>query len=186
MTSDAAVLAVLDAMEAAQIPYMFVGSIASNFHGVPRSTRDADFVVELSTGSIERLRNALPPELAVGSQPGFEPVTGSTRYVIELSGRPFVCELFVLSDDPHDVERFRRRLRVTIFGRPAWVATVEDSIVTKLRWVLGAHRAKDRDDIRNMLAVQSSAIDWTYIEHWTAMHGTGVILEEILRSLPQL
>ena len=29
-------MAVLDALEAVAIPYMIVGSLASNFHGIPR------------------------------------------------------------------------------------------------------------------------------------------------------
>jgi len=48
VTADEALVAVLDALDAAGIPFMLVGSLASNFHGIPRSTRDADFVVELA------------------------------------------------------------------------------------------------------------------------------------------
>ena len=46
-----AVVAVVDALEALSVRYMIVGSLASNFHGIPRSTRDADFVVELAPGA---------------------------------------------------------------------------------------------------------------------------------------
>ena len=46
MTADEAVVAVLDAFDVSGLPYMIVGSLASNFHGIPRSTRDADFVID--------------------------------------------------------------------------------------------------------------------------------------------
>ena len=36
---------VLDALEQADIPYMLVGSFASNLYGVPRATQDADVVI---------------------------------------------------------------------------------------------------------------------------------------------
>jgi hypothetical protein len=36
-----------------------------------------------------------------------------------------------------------------------------DTIVTKLRWAREANRSKDRDDIRNILAVRASDLDWT-------------------------
>jgi hypothetical protein len=39
---------VLDALEALQIPYMVVGSFASTFWGRPRTTHDADLVVEMT------------------------------------------------------------------------------------------------------------------------------------------
>lgn len=42
MTPDDAVVAMLRALDAAGIPNMVVGSLASNFHGIPRSTQDAD------------------------------------------------------------------------------------------------------------------------------------------------
>ena len=60
MTADEAVVAVLDALETVGIPYMIVGSLASNFHGIPRSTRDADFVVELGVETLQRLGAAGP------------------------------------------------------------------------------------------------------------------------------
>lgn len=184
MTADEAVVAVLDALDAASIPCMIVGSLASNFHGIPRSTRDADFVAELPAGSLERLSAALPAELTLDLQSAFEGVTGTTRYLIELSGSPFVCELFVRSDDPHDRERFARRERVHIFDRTAHVATAEDMVITKLRWARDATRLKDRDDVRNILAVRGSGLDWDYIGKWSTQHSTTALLEQIRASLP--
>lgn len=185
MTADEAVEAVLTALDIAGIPYMLVGSLASNFHGIPRSTRDADFVVEPGPDSLERLAEALPPELTLGVQGAFEAVTGTTRYLVEMAGSPFVCELFVRSDDPHDQERFRRRERVALLDRVAFVASAEDTIVTKLRWAQDAHRAKDREDIRNILAVRAADLDWIYLKRWALEHGTATLLDEIRASLPQ-
>jgi hypothetical protein len=184
MTAEEAVVAVIDALERARISYMIVGSVAANFHGIPRATRDVDFVVELPAGALEHLRETLPSPLALQSQGGFETVTGTTRYVIELPRSPFVAELFVRSDDPHDQARFRRRARVALLGREASVATAEDMIVTKLRWADAANRAKDRDDVRNMLAVRSGDLDWDYVLHWTDAHGTRALLDEVRSSLP--
>ena len=146
MTSDEAVVAVLDALEAVGVPYMIVGSLASNFHGIPRSTRDADFVVEMGPGVLQQLAAALPPDLTLQPQGAFEGVTGTTRYLIALARSPFVCELFVRSEDAHDRERFTRRQRARVAGRVAFVATAEDMIVTKLRWALDAGRLKPHRD----------------------------------------
>lgn len=185
MTPDEAIIHVLEALDRARIPYVLVGSIASNFHGIPRSTRDVDLVVELpGSHRLQALRDTLVVDLVLHDQMAFETVTGTARYLIELRAQPFVCELFVLSDDPHDIERFARRQQVVMLGRPIWVATVEDMIVTKLRWALGASRSKDRDDVRNMLAVQAERLDLEYIDRWSAIHGTTDLLAEIRRSLP--
>jgi hypothetical protein len=132
LTADDALVAILAALDDSAIPFMIVGSLASNFHGVPRSTRDADVVVELTPGALERLSNALRPPLSLAAQGGFEAVTGTTRYLIVLEDSPFVAELFVRSDDAHDRERFQRRQRVELLGHPAFIATAEDMVVTKL------------------------------------------------------
>jgi hypothetical protein len=184
VTPDAITLAVIDALDAAALRYVIVGSLSSNFHGIPRATQDADFVVEVSPGVIGRLAESLPPPLALQPQAGFETVTGTLRYVIAAPGNPFICELFVWSDDPHDVERMRRRLRVSLLGRETFVATAEDTVITKLRWAALARRGKDADDVRNILAIRGDALDWDYVRRWTAAHGSDTLLEEIRRSIP--
>lgn len=184
MTADEAVVAVIDALDAAGIPYMIVGSLASNVHGIPRSTRDADLVVEADPSGWDRLGRALPASLRLHPQGSFEAVTGTVRYLIELSASPFVCELFALSDDPHDRERFRRRQQIRVLGREASVASVEDMIVTKLRWAVEARRAKDRDDVRNMVAVRGDSLDWRYIRQWCTVHRTLDQLEAIRSTIP--
>jgi hypothetical protein len=184
VTPDEMTLAVIDALEAAAIPYLIVGSLSSNFHGVPRATQDADFVIDIAAGAISRLANALPSPVTIEAQAGFETVTGSVRYVVVSPGSPFVCEIFALSEDPHDVERMRRRLRVSLLGRQTFVATAEDTIITKLRWAVLARRGKDVDDVRNIIAVRGDELDWSYLRHWTAAHGSTALLEEIRRSIP--
>jgi hypothetical protein len=73
---------------------------------------------------------------------------------------PFTIELFLLSDDPHHQERFRRRVAVEVFGRTVWMPTAEDVIIQKLRWA----RPKDLDDARGVLAVQAGRLDRAYLE----------------------
>jgi hypothetical protein len=184
MTADEATVAVLDALERARIPFMIVGSIASNFHGIPRSTRDVDFVLQLGPSSLTDLTVALPAGLRLGPQGSFEVVTGTMRYVITLDHSPFVCELFIHSDDAHDRERFARRQKVRVLNREAFMASAEDMVITKLRWAALAHRSKDRDDVRNMIGVRGDELDWNYIRKWCGEHGTLALLDEIRHSIP--
>ncbi len=55
----------IDALEATATPYMLVGSWSSNHYGVPRSTDDADFVIQLGEGSISRIMEHLRPEIGL-------------------------------------------------------------------------------------------------------------------------
>ena len=106
--------------------------------------------------------------------------------LIEVAGSPFVAELFVCSDDQDDRVRLARRQRVRLLGRAAYVASVEDMIVTKLRWASQAHRAKDLDDARNMIAVRGDGLDWEYVNGWCRSHATLVLLDQLRRSIPRI
>lgn len=57
----------------------------------------------------------------------------------------------------------------------------------KLRWAKHAKRGKDREDVRDVIAVQGdAALDWDYIHEWCARHGTRELLDEIRASIPPL
>jgi hypothetical protein len=185
MTGDEATLAVIDALEGLAIPYMVVGSFSSNFYGVPRSTGDADFVVQLGAHSVREIADRLGPSFRLDPQKSFETVMMTSRHIFELSDIPFKIELFDLSDEPHDQERFRRRRRATLLGREVSLPCVEDVIVTKLRWTLGRH-SKDWEDVRDVIAVQGDRIDWPYVYSWSDRHGTRAVLEEIRSSLSSI
>ena len=109
MTANEAVAAVIDALHAAGVPFMLVGAYSCNVYGVPRSTKDADFVVELRPDSISKVCAQFDDRFRLDPQMSFESVTATSRHIIHVKDSPFRIELFCLSDDPHDRERFGRR-----------------------------------------------------------------------------
>lgn len=184
MTSDEIVIAAIDALEACRIPYMVVGSLSSNLYAIPRSTQDVDFVVEFGEDSLSKLMEQLGSQFRLDPQARFETVTATTRHIIDVVDGVFRVELFQLSDDPHDRERFARRRRVRVLGHDVWAPAPEDVAVVKLRWSWQGQRSKDTDDVRNLLAVQGDNLDWDYIHRWCDEHGTRELLDEIRRSIP--
>lgn len=181
-----ATLSVIEALESCEIPYMLVGSYSSNAYGVARSTQDADFVIALGETSITELARRLAPSIRIDPQMSFETVTMTRRYVADVTGTPFKIEFFLLNDDPHNQERFRRRRQTSLLGRQVWIPTAEDVIVTKLHWALLGRRSKDREDVRDVIAVQADRIDWDYVHHWCDQHGTRPLLDEIRASIPPI
>ncbi|MCW5558620.1 MAG: hypothetical protein KIT22_12405 [Verrucomicrobiae bacterium] len=61
-------------------------------------------------------------------------------------------------------------------GARVSILTAEDVVITKLRWA----RAKDLDDVKDVLSVQGDTLDWT------AIHGTRAKLDEIRASISPL
>ncbi|HYE20689.1 MAG TPA: hypothetical protein VEA69_19740 [Tepidisphaeraceae bacterium] len=179
-------LQVAEALETLDVQYMLVGSFSSNAYGIPRSTFDADFVIEATTIDFGALARALGPDLNVEQQLQLETVTGRSRYVARHTAVDFTVELFLLDEDPHNAERFARRRRSNMFGRPVWLPTAEDVVIQKLRWYGRARRHKDYDDVKDVLAVQRDNLDFDYIRAWCDRHGTRAILEELLQRLPRV
>mgnify|MGYP000430467971 CR=1 FL=1 len=182
MTMDDVTLRVIDALNASGSAYMLVGSISSNLYGIPRSTKDADFVVQvegdLSPAFYQRLGN----DFEIEPQLKFETNTGRLKREMTFRGTPFTVELFRLSNDEFDQERFRRRVAVSLLGRQTFVPQPEDVIVMKLRWF----REKDQPDIRNVMAVQRGKLDWQYIEGWCERLGKTNLMERIRNSVPKI
>jgi hypothetical protein len=59
---------VVDALDKLQIPYMVVGSFSSNVYGKPRSTKDADFVIQLDDKSISTLAAQIGSDFVLDPQ----------------------------------------------------------------------------------------------------------------------
>jgi hypothetical protein len=171
---------VAEALEAAEIPYFLTGSFASNFYGIPRSTKDADFVLQTKIAVGTEFAERLGEDFILEPQLSFETNTGTFRQLVRHRKKPFKVELFLLSQDPHDQSRFARRRAVELFGRRFWLPSPEDVIITKLRWA----RGKDREDASDVMSVQRNRLDWGYIEEWCRQHGTLGLLTDLRRSLP--
>jgi hypothetical protein len=185
MTADEAVIALVGALESLAIPYMVSGSLATNVYGVPRATDDGDFVLELPpAGRIGDIAQALPETIRLEPQACFETVTASRMHVCTVTDSAFRMELFLLTDDPYDRERFDRRYRLSLPFGPVWMPTVEDVIVTKLLWASRAGRLKDQDDCRGVIALQGEIVDWEYVCRWCDRHGTRALLDQIRASIP--
>lgn len=186
MKSREAVLAVIDALHDCAISYMLSGSFATNYYAIPRSTQDADFVVELGQTSIMKLAERLGSGFRLDPQLSFETITGTYRYIVNLRRSHFKIEIFLLSNDDHDQQRFARRRRIEFHQRQVYLPSPEDVIVSKLRWCQRGKRRKDLDDVQNVIAVQAGNLDWDYIHRWCDQHGTRDLLDDIRRSIPPM
>jgi hypothetical protein len=186
MTIDEVMLSVVAVLEDLGTPYMVVGSFSSNFYGRNRTTQDVDLVIELGQETISQLAIRLGASFRVVRQMSFETATGTYRHEIEVPGTSLKAEMFHLSDDDHDQERFRRRRREVLLDRETWLPTVEDVVITKLRWADRAGRLKDRNDVQTIINVRGKSIDWDYVNSWADRHGTRALLDEIRKSIPPL
>ena len=155
-------------LEAAGIEYIFVGSFASNQYAIPRSTKDADFVIDVSPGVIDKLYHIFGDTWNVSDQITFETITGSKKLELHHPRSAFIIELFFLGEDAHHQSRWKRRVQQLIGEELFWFPSAEDVIIQKLRW----GRPKDLDDVAAVISLQEKDLNFGYIESWCSEHGT--------------
>jgi hypothetical protein len=171
---------VIDALNELGASYIVTGSIVSNAYGDPRATIDADFVIDVKHDELKRLRERLNGQFDSEAQMAFETVTGKTQHKFRHHATKFLVEVFeARMDDPHEQSRFARRKLTRLLGRQTFFPTAEDVIVGKVRWFKQIRRAKDRDDIINVMRRQQAVLDWPYLEHWCGQHGTLQLLHDL-------
>jgi hypothetical protein len=69
----------------------------------------------------------------------FETNTGTQRQEFRVKGTLFKVEIFRLSNDPHDQERFRRRQPAEVEGRRLFFPTAEN-VIARRYFYPGCHR----------------------------------------------
>jgi|TARA_B110000037_G_scaffold72241_1_gene87028 hypothetical protein len=134
-------------------------------------------VLQFDAATWRLFSEKLPQGLTLDPQGGFEMVTATRKEIVRVDGKLFDIEVFHLSEDTFDQSRFSRRRKVDLGdGMTAWVATAEDVIVQKIRWLKNANRTKDYEDILNVLRRKMELLDFEYIQDWCGKHGTLEIL----------
>ncbi|MBC7819120.1 MAG: hypothetical protein IAG10_19700 [Planctomycetaceae bacterium] len=179
------VVRAIQALDAAQIPHMLVGAFSSNTYGIERSTKDADFVIELGDRSIVPVADALMPDFSLDRQISFESVTLISKYEARHVVTGFMIEFFLLADEAFHRERFSRRRPFPFGPVTAYLPTAEDVIVQKLRWYGRKKRTKDLDDAKDVTNVQSRNLDLAYIRRWCDQHGTREQFEQLYEESKQ-
>ena len=162
------------------VTYYLTGSMASNYWGVPRTTHDLDFVVQLPISAAPRLVQEFSgdfyiEEAAVRAayQPPHQFNAIDTRSALKV-------DFWLPKPEPFDREMLRRRLRITLFGELAWICTAEDVILHKLLWNRISPSDRQIADAAGVVAVQADALDKTYLRHWAQELGITDKLEGLL------
>jgi hypothetical protein len=164
----------------ASIGYLLAGSMASNYWGIPRTTHDLDFVVELPFQSIPRLLHEFRgdfyvDELAVRAAlvPPYQFNAIDRRSALKI-------DFWMLRSDPFEMSMFERRLSVSFLGERAWIATAEDVILHKLYWDSLTPSERQVSDAAGVFAVQSDSLDRAYLQQWAGELGVSEKLNRLL------
>jgi hypothetical protein len=148
------------------VTYYLTGSMASNFWGVPRTTHDLDFVIQLLPSAapsiVQEFRGDFHlDESAVRAafRPPHQFNAIDTRSALKV-------DFWLPKPEPFDREMLKRRTQVSLFGEPAWIATAEDVILHKLIWNRISPSDRQLGDAAGIVAVQADTLDRNYLRQW--------------------
>ncbi|MSP60609.1 MAG: hypothetical protein EXR72_09770 [Myxococcales bacterium] len=169
-------------LDRAGIPYMLVGSFASTFHGVPRTTHDIDLVIAPTTASLRALLDLFPEDEYYVSEEAAEDALRrrSMFNVIDLA-TGWKADLIVRKERPFSREEFARRAPARLLDLEVFIASAEDTILAKLEWAKAGESDLQLRDASGVVDVQGEALDRAYVERWAAELG----IADLWRDLPK-
>jgi hypothetical protein len=184
VTQEEVVASVIDALERLGVVYMVVGSFASNLHGVPRMTQDADVVIALDESSVVRLVRDLEPNVYVSEDAAREAVRLRRLFNAIHLDTGFKVGLVVKKERPFSDAELGRRIRGELAGRMVSFSSAEDTILTKLEWSRDTDSDRQYADAQGIIQIQSASLDWPYLERWADDLGVRDLLDRARRGEP--
>ncbi len=183
---EAALVAVARALNLLAIPYMVTGSVASSYHGRPRSTHDADIVIDPTPDQLDRLVRSL---VDAGFYVDLDRARDALRRRLQFNAieTESACkiDLIIRKDRPFSREELGRRQAAELApGVAVPLASPEDTILAKLEWARKAGGSeKQIEDAAGVLAV-NPRLDRAYVERWARDLGVLDVWREIAGDEP--
>ena len=162
------------------ITYYLTGSMASNYWGIPRSTHDLDFVVQLPISSVPLVVREFSDHFYIDERAVRAACETSHQFNAIDMRSALKVDFWLARPDPFDLEMLRRRQRVTLFGEPAWISTPEDVILHKLLWNRVSPSERQLGDAAGIVAVQTERLDKKYLSKWAPKLSVAVELNRLL------
>lgn len=160
-------------LTAARVPHMVVGSFASSFHGVPRSSQDLDLVIDPELASLRGFLADLPrAEYYADEDAALDALRRREQFNVVDMATAWKADLIVRKARPFSLEEMRRRREVDLFDARIFVASAEDTLISKLEWAKrGGGSELQLRDASGILQLRGAELDRPYIERWVAELG---------------
>lgn len=188
----AALVPVVDALDALGVRYFVGGSVASSAHGVPRASIDADLVAELAEQHVVPLVTRLRATYYLDEERVRAAVAARRSFNLIHLATMFKVDVFVSKQRPFDREALSRAgpapLEDAADARLFRLASPEDTILAKLEWFRASGEVSDRQwtDIVGVLKLSGSRLDGEYLDRWaTALGVRDLLVRALAESTPE-
>ncbi len=182
----AAVIPVVESLEALGVRYFIGGSIGSSVYGIPRTTLDVDLIADLQEGHAQQLWNLLSGAYYIDLDAVRDSISRRSSFNLIHLATMLKVDVFVLKARPFDQESIRRTRREPLEGcetaRRFSVASPEDILLNKLEWYRQGGEVSERQwkDVLGVLKVQAGLLDLSHLQHWSVELRVSDLLEKAL------
>jgi hypothetical protein len=182
VTFERLVADVVRRLDAAEIPHMLTGSMASSWYGEPRATQDLDVVIDPSTAGLDQLIDGLLADKWYVDRDVARAALKDRSQFNAIGPDGFKVDYIVRHDRPFSRAEFDRRRSAEVLGTRTFLPTVEDMVVAKLEWAEQSDSDRQLRDVIGMLDVAGEAIDLAYVDGWAERLGLRGAWERARRS----
>ena len=172
---------VIQTLDEASIDYMITGSVASSFYGEPRLTHDIDMVVAIQKSDIKKLTKIFhPPHFYLDEDSILQAIEHKSMFNLIDVQEGDKVDFWILTADPFDQSRFKRRQKEEVLGFNMQVSSPEDIILIKLKWAkLSGGSEKQVTDALRIYEVQAEKLDMGYVEKWIKELGLDLLWKDL-------
>jgi hypothetical protein len=183
MTPEDALKLLLSKLDECGIPYMITGSFASNIHGLPRATQDADIVIEVKQRDLERFLESLGSAFYRSSEAALDALVREQMFNVVHLETGFKVDLIIRKSRSFSRMEFSRRQPAFYLGASRWFATAEDTILAKLEWSKMVGSERQFNDALSVAKIQGDNLDRAYLEQWARELDVLDLLEKLFQEM---
>jgi hypothetical protein len=183
VTTGTSLRRIISELDARGIPHMVAGSFAGMAHGLVRMTHDIDLVVDPTREQLDRFVTTLATDQYYVSQEAAVEAwhrRGQFNVIDMTTG--WKTDLILIKHRSFSREEFSRRRPASLFDVPIFVATAEDTILSKLEWARLGESDRQLRDVAGILELRRATLDHAYIERWARDLGVTDLWERVQRE----
>jgi len=173
---------VIEKLENVNLSYMITGAFACNYYGQPRLTHDLDLVVVISPADILKIVTLFKEEFYVDEEIIKEALSHKTMFNLVHYTTGFKVDFWILKEGNFSKTEFQRRKKVKLFNKEAYLATAEDTILSKLQWYKISESEKHFSDALKVYEIQKNILDINYIQSWAEKLSLGEIFNRLMKG----
>ena len=181
-------LLVTDVLDSLEIPYVIGSSVASIFHGMVRTTMDANILANIETKHVAPFVTAMQNQFYIDEQSLIQAIERRSSVNLIHLQTMFKVDIFVPKERPFDQQQLVRRISERFKAdsdKTIWLLSAEDVILAKLDWFRLGGEVSERQwrDILGVLKTQQDIIDIAYLQKWSKELQVQDLLERALVEL---